>query len=42
MSEYFLTVFTQESIPDSEQIFRTKETEKLTDILVTKKWWNKW
>ena len=42
LNEYFLTVFTQENmqdIPDSEQILRAEESEKLTDIPVTKKKW---
>ena len=35
MNEYFLTVFTQETvqdIPESEQVFKGEETEMLTDI----------
>ena len=39
LNEYFFTVFTQENmqdIPDSEQIFRAEESEKLIDITVTK------
>ena len=39
MDEYFLTVFTQENmqdISDSEQISRAEESDKLTDIPVTK------
>ena len=39
MNQYFSTVFTQENmqdILDSEQVFGAEETEKLTDIPVTK------
>ena len=39
MTKYFLTLFTQENmqdISDSEQISRAEESDKLTDIPVTK------
>ena len=39
MNEYFLIVFTQENmqgIPDNEQISETEDSEKLTDLSVTK------
>ena len=39
MNEYFLTVFTQETVqdvPEAEQVFNGEENDKLVDIIITK------